>query len=68
MQAIGIGTQYIDRKKRLCTVTDVWTTYNAAGEPVRIRYVVAHDFCGQSILEHDVLPITIKRLMQESKQ
>jgi hypothetical protein len=58
-----IGTTYLDRNKRLCTVVDVWQTYNAAGELVQTRYVCSHEFCGQTVTEHDVLAITIQKGM-----
>ncbi|MNK14374.1 hypothetical protein D3C87_324920 [compost metagenome] len=56
-----IGTQYLTRGKRkdLCTVVDVLRTYNSAGELVSIRYVTTHDFCGQSVKDHDVVDTTI---------
>lgn len=58
-----IGTQYQSRGKhpRLCTVKDVWKTYNAAGELVQIRYVTTHEFLGQIVTEYDVVAVTIAR-------
>jgi len=61
MTPITIGTQYTDRNKRLCTVTDIWLTYNAAGELVQTRYVASHTFMGQTITERDVLAVTIRK-------
>ena len=56
-----IGTQYRTRGKspRLCTVTDIWRTYNAAGELVRVRYVADYEFLGQTISDCDVVETTI---------
>lgn len=60
----GIGTVFtpVGRKtKNVCTVTDILTTRNTAGEVVKIRYVATHDFCGQTVTDHDVLEVTIAR-------
>lgn len=56
-----IGTKYLTRGKRkdLCTVVDILKTYNNAGELVSIRYVTAHDFCGQQVFDYDVVDTTI---------
>jgi hypothetical protein len=60
-QRYPIGTQYRTRGKapRLCTVTDIYRTFNSAGELVRLRYVATHDFCGQTLTEIDVVQTTI---------
>ncbi len=59
----AIGTQYLEHGKHpnLCTVVDVWKTYNSAGELVRTRYVTEHLFCGQVVRNHDVVAVTIAR-------
>lgn len=57
-----IGTEYQSRGKRprLCTVTDILKTYNAAGEMVRVRYVATHPGpLGQLVTDHDVCDATI---------
>ena len=56
-----IGHKYSTRGRhpRVCTVTDILRTYNAAGELVKIRYVSTHEFCGQSISDSDVRETTI---------
>ena len=58
-----IGQQFKTAGKhpRLCTVTDILRTYNAAGEHVSTRYVATHEFCGQTMTDNDVLDITIAR-------
>jgi hypothetical protein len=58
-----IGTQYYSsgKNKRLCTVTDILTTYNHRGEKVKIRYVASHEFLGQLVTDYDVCETSIKR-------
>lgn len=58
-----IGQQYRTQGKhpRLGTVIDILRTYNHADELVRIRYVVSHLFCGQTVTDHDVCETTIAR-------
>jgi hypothetical protein len=57
----SIGQQFTTRGKgsKLCTVTDILTTTNSKGEVVKIRYVATHEFCGQTVTDHDVLETTI---------
>lgn len=43
------------------TVTDHISSYNAAGDLVRFRYVTSHIFAGQLVFTHDVVHTTIKR-------
>jgi hypothetical protein len=59
----NIGTQYLSAGKhpRLCTVTDILKTYNAAGELVRVRYQSTHELVGQLVTDHDVCATTIAR-------
>lgn len=56
-----IGTKFRTRGKhsRLCTVTDVLKTYNAAGELVDVRYVAVHELMGQVLEDRDVVRTTI---------
>ena len=63
-----IGKQYKTRGKhpRLCTVIDVHTTYNQAGDIVKIRHVSEHDFLWQKVIDSDVAITTI--LMNEVTQ
>ncbi len=64
-----IGQEFIrpSRKhKYVETVTDILTTTNAAGEVINIRYVTSHLFCGQIILDRDVLDTTIARSLVEA--
>lgn len=57
-----IGTQFRQgRHATLCTVTDIWTTRNAAGEVVKTRYVATHLFCGQVVTDRDVVAVTIAK-------
>lgn len=57
------GTKFMSRGKhpRVCTVTDVLTTTNLAGEVVKVRYVATHEFAGQTITDYDVCDTTIAR-------
>jgi len=60
---ITIGTQFFSHGKhpKLCTVTDILTTYNSQGNLVMTRYVAEHEFCGQTIVNRDVCAVTIQR-------
>lgn len=53
---------------RQCTVTDILTTYNLAGEPVKQRYVATHQFLGQTVTDHDVCETTIARGLVKSME
>lgn len=59
----SIGTQFkhIGKISRICTVTDIYTTTNIAGEIVSIRYVATHEFAGQIVTERDIPAATIAR-------
>lgn len=58
-----IGTQYFAMNKRrdLCTVVDQLTTTNSKGEVVALRYITSHIFCGQAVVDIDVVDTTIAR-------
>lgn len=58
-----IGTQFMSRGKHpyLCTVSDVWKTYDAEGNLVHTRYCATHEFCGQTVTERDIVAVTIAR-------
>lgn len=58
-----VGTQFMSRGKHpnLCTVSDVWKTYDAAGNLVHTRYYATHEFCGQTVTERDIVAVTIAR-------
>lgn len=63
-----IGTTFLTRGKapRLCTVADQLTTYNAAGEVVKRRYVATHPSAlGVAVTDHDVVETTIAMGVQE---
>lgn len=59
----AIGQQYTNRKGQFCTVSDILTTRNNAGQIVRLRYAATHVFCGQSVTDWDVLETTIARAL-----
>lgn len=65
-QRFGIGTKYRTRGKygRDCVVIDVLRTYNSADELVKLRYVSTHEFCGQTLTDHDVVDVTISLGLQ----
>jgi hypothetical protein len=56
-----IGTQYRPRGKKdyVCTVTDVFKTYNSKGELVSVTYESQHLFCGQMVTDRNVISTTI---------
>lgn len=58
-----IGQQFrgTGKHNRLWTVIDIWRTFNAAGELVRLRYVATHEFNGQIVTDHDIPDATIAR-------
>ena len=60
-----IGVQYKTRGKhpKLCTVVDEHTTYNRAGDVVKVAYVSEHIFLNQIVRDKDVVKTTI--LMNE---
>lgn len=62
-QRYEIGQQYIARGKRkdICTIVDIYKTYNSKNELVKIGYVTEHEFLGESIKEYDVPQATIAR-------
>ena len=59
----NIGTQYISQGKRkdVCTVIDILTTYNRNNEIVNIKYISMHDFLEQTVYNYDVPESTIAR-------
>ena len=60
---IKVGTQFIRRgtkRRDVETVTDIYKTYNLAGELVKERYVATHEFMGQTVTDCDVVAPTIQ--------
>lgn len=59
----AVGTVFTPLRKQaeLCTVTDILTTRNLAGDIVKIRYVATHLFYGQVVTDSDVIETTIAR-------
>jgi len=57
----SIGQQYKTRGRypRQCTIVDILRTYNSVGELVQIRYVVEHEFMGQTVRDASVCETTI---------
>ena len=62
---IAIGTKFhkIGRKDadRVYVVIDIHKTYNVNGDLVKTGYVAESDFCGQKVIENDILKTTILR-------
>lgn len=48
-----VGTRFT-RRHNVCTVVDVYTTRNLAGEFIRDRYVATHLFLGRPLQEFDI--------------
>ena len=63
-QVIEIGTKFIRKgykHPKEEEVIDIHTTRNAIGEIVKVRYVCAHEFMGQQVIDYDVPKTTILR-------
>ena len=61
-----IGTVYkLPRNEhgKVCTVVDIHTTTNAAGETVRVNYVVSFEWLGRTIIHDDVCDTDIARCL-----
>jgi hypothetical protein len=56
-----IGVKYKTRGKhpKICTVVDQHTTYNMAGDVVKVTYVATHEFLGQVVTDTNVCPTSI---------
>lgn len=65
----SIGQQFKTRGKfpRLCTIVDIWTTYNFVGSPVKLRYVATHVFNGGLVTDHDVGETTVAMGLQPER-
>lgn len=59
---IKIGMKFLSggKNKRLCTVIDIFKTYNSKNELIKTSYLEQHEFCGQ-IVKSEVNCITIQR-------
>lgn len=68
-QRFEIGTKFQLRRSkkdvRDAEVVDVLKTYNSAGKLVKLRYVVAFDFCGQRLTDCDVCDVTIAKALHQ---
>jgi hypothetical protein len=67
MADIAIGTTFLSggKNKKLCTVNEIFKTYNSRGELVKVRYSAIHLFMGQTVTEHDIVETTILRGLVE---
>ena len=63
----NIGFTYIHKRPKQKpiekTIVDIYKTYNNVNELVKVRYVVSHNFLGQTVTEHDVIHTTIARMV-----
>jgi hypothetical protein len=62
VQDIKVGMKFKTRGKapRLCTVQDILTTTNLAGEVVKTEYLCTHEFLGQVVTSREC-KVTIQR-------
>lgn len=63
------GTKFVRTNRKhpkTETVEDVITWTNLSGEVVGRRYVCSHIFCGQIVMDRDVLETTIARGLVEA--
>ena len=66
---IGLSFKYYARKhNNQMTIVDIYTTRNAAGDVVRLEYLVAHEFLGQQVTELMVDPSIARSLTNEQLQ
>ncbi len=66
-----VGTQFVQvsakgKRRDLCTVVDIYRTYNSEGKLVSLRYVATHDFMGQIVTDYDVVETTIMMSLIEA--
>ena len=57
---VGLKYQANNKRKDICTVIDIYKTYNIAGELVATRYICEYEFLGQRIKSEEVA-VTIQR-------
>lgn len=60
-QRFLIGQMFKTRGKhpRVCTIVDVWKTYNSKNELIKMRYVATHEFAGQIMTDYDIVDATV---------
>ena len=56
-----IGTKYVSRGKHpnVCTITDIYRTYDNNNDLIKTAYVAVHDFMGQTVTDYDVPKATV---------
>ena len=59
----SIGQEFTTKEKhpKKCKVADIYKTYNAEGNLVKLRYVVKFEVAGQTITDYEVPEVTIVR-------
>jgi len=61
-KGVKVGDRFMSTRKvpRECTVVDIHTTTNLAGEVVKVEFKAVHEFMGQQISEM-VCAVTVLR-------
>lgn len=64
---LSFSRKRFPKAKELTTyrIDDIYTTFNNAGEIVKIEYVISHEFMGQRIKENVVDPTIARSLTPE---
>lgn len=62
IKGVAVGDKFTSRGKHphVCTVVDIYTTTNLAGEIVKIEFKAVHDFMGQQLSEMVVAPTVLR--------
>lgn len=62
-KGVTIGDKFMSHGKhpRECTVVDIYTTTNSAGEVVKTEFKAVHQFMGQEISQLVVAPTVLLR-------
>lgn len=66
----NIGKCFLDdrgKRKDMIKIIDRWTTTNAKGEIVQIKYIGEHIFCGQ-VVRAEYPSATIARFISKGKE
>ena len=56
----SIGFKYIDRHKKECEVIDHLITRTSSGNVWKERYLVKRTFCGQVVMDDNVVETSIR--------
>lgn len=66
-KGVSIGDKFMSHGKhpRECTVVDIYTTTNTAGEVVKVQFKAVHQFMGQELSELVVAPTVLLRKVEK---